>query len=113
MVLFFIVSMMFALAGIFHTIQIVWTRTHRKQILAKYKPASLAYTASLKFLNPKRLLLTILGTIIAIVCTVASARSILRMDGGIGVLVVGAAIAAIVMSASLGYAHSFLYKNKN
>ncbi len=106
--MFVIVSLIFSLMGLFHISQIVWTRTHKKQILAKYKPGSLAYEASLKFVKTKRLAITIAWSTAAIACFVIGAISAPEK-----VVVPSIAIGAIAALASMVYSYTFLYKGKN
>ncbi len=99
--------------GLIHIIQIIWTKANKDKLLSAHKPDSLVYGIHVTNLSTKRLVLTIIGTIIAAITFVVSLQSIVNThgDSASSILVPCFAFSGFVILGAIFLALSTFRKN--
>ena len=112
--LYLIISVMFALGGLFHVVQIIWTMMHRDDLLKKYISRPVTHDAILKFDKPSRLIVTILCTLLAIASSVYLALSIEDKYGNhsAGILFSSGILGGLLAISIMIYTYFLLYREK-
>lgn len=112
--LYFMLSVMFAIGGIFHIAQIIWTMICKDALLLKYKDKAITRDAILKFEKPTRLVVATGLTITATFVSIYLVQQILDTYGrssGSEMVITYATIGGLLAIGSVVYTYFLLYKN--
>lgn len=93
-----ILCTMAVIIGLAHIAQIVWTKSNKERLAMKYKPGTEAHRINSANLNPRRLPVATVCTLLAIAALIVIVQKMVQIGGSVESLIVPGIIVGMIMA---------------